>query len=225
MAFTYTKHAAYIQDQLFGKVLLNEMKNDIRYLGEDILGDPAGHGDFIPILGMNGSGHGGRIAFDNNSSKYVGSVSSPSSNVSVVGLDLKIPTPSIQSADRVVLTNNFEHAFAPGDLARYMSTGAILETGIVMPRDGSVVGVGFTWSSYSESAVMDLAIEFRKNGTAIKTFSFTVSDITDDWDEEFYSRGAKPFVAGDRLDCYFVGTANPDYQLVGFAVFIEIAFS
>lgn len=43
--FTYTKLADFILDDLFGFSSANSLKNSIRYLAEDVLGDPAANSD------------------------------------------------------------------------------------------------------------------------------------------------------------------------------------
>jgi hypothetical protein len=45
--FTYTKQADYVLDQLFGIARINELKNSLRYLAEDVLGDPSANTDKV----------------------------------------------------------------------------------------------------------------------------------------------------------------------------------
>lgn len=72
--YSYTKLADYILDQLWGFASVNSLKNSLRYIGEDILGDPSANGDKIPALNFdNGATHGGRLNFNGGTTSYVGS--------------------------------------------------------------------------------------------------------------------------------------------------------
>ena len=51
--FTYTKIADFILDDLFGFASANSLKNSVRYIAEDILGDPASNSDLITAAVAN----------------------------------------------------------------------------------------------------------------------------------------------------------------------------
>lgn len=45
--YSYTKLADYILDQLWGFASVNSLKNSLRYIGEDVLGDPSANSDKV----------------------------------------------------------------------------------------------------------------------------------------------------------------------------------
>lgn len=53
--FSYTKIADYILDDLFGFAEINSLKNSLRYIAEDILGDPSTNSDAINFSSITGA--------------------------------------------------------------------------------------------------------------------------------------------------------------------------
>lgn len=189
--FSYTQIADYILDQLWGFASSNSLKNSVRYIAEDILGNPSANSNNVLLpnnLTVNGDSSFGNAI----------------TNLTTITGELK--------GSRMMLI------FGGGNQVsadNYQGLGTIrsLENPYKMHRAGSVVGYSLFGACVGYTSNITANIRIRKNAsnfissaalvwTAINQFQSEQATIT---------RGTSTFVVGDQISLFFdyvSGTAN-----------------
>jgi hypothetical protein len=103
MAFTYTALSAYVLDQLWGFQSSNALRQNIRYLAEDILSDPAVTGNKVDLLILdNGATDGGALYFSGGTTRYLKS-DAAGAILEVGGQTFSLPSDKLIGGDRVMI--------------------------------------------------------------------------------------------------------------------------
>lgn len=204
--YQYTVMSDFVAYQLLQYLHMNYIRENLRYVAEDILGNPAGNSDMVAQITMDGTpSDGGIIYFDGGTSKYLRAETS-SDLLTLAGMDFKVEGTKVIQGDTQIFTAHSQGQTLGSDYFVMTGSGSI-PISWTMPRAGSILGYGFSvlTTSFTSAAVVRLLVDKNLLGSPVVTGANVAlaANNTVYTDYATFTRGAKTFAADDSLDPVF----------------------
>lgn len=225
--YAYNQFEDFIAYQLLTFLQENYLKNNLRYVAEDILSHPAGNSDMISAITLNNDvTDGGAIYFADTSHSLKSKASNDDDDeLALNELDLKLNGTQVIQGTRHLFTARSYQSFS-GD-SYLLGNG---RTGWRMPYDGSFLAVTFTFLTTSFTVGGTANCEIRINsgsgffaGTiapAANNTIYSVATIREERDEQ--GSGEFIFQAGQTLEPYY-NQISGNFSVIAACV-LEVAF-
>jgi len=169
--FSYTKLANWILDDLFGFASANALKNSLRYVAEDVLGDPSANAEKINAAGYTAaSANAARAAATMSVAATVGigglaksAVFSGTLNTPTTYADLAGATVTITTSGRPVIIGLMPDSAASGSIIRLRNPSAsdVSVSGeIKIVRDSTDIASTQYETEYGSGSIVDAQNSF-----------------------------------------------------------------
>jgi len=201
----WTDIANKAKSDLFGFKQHAQLSDNLTYLHDTILGDPAANSDAVDFAQ-------GGVTFSHANGMEVDEDLVLTGEI--IGSRVVIP---ITSEGALTTTDQY---LAPGDIF----SGTPAPCGIIMPRAGSIIAANYWVNVISHVSNITVTTRIRKNDSnLIALAAFTATTTTIYTDTDTYARDTHTFVADDEIEFYADITSTGDIVCY-FMVAIEIIF-
>lgn len=224
--FQYTTISDFVAYQLLQYLHMNYLRENLRYIAEDILGNPASNSDMIAQITLNNTpSDGGTIYFDGGTSKYL-RAETTGDLLTLAGMDFKVEgTQLIQGDTHIYTAHSQGQLFVAAD-GFIMTGSASIPISWTMPRAGSIIGYGLSilTKAFTSSGTARFTLDKNLGGSPVidgATINIAANN-TVYTDRNTYTRGSLTFAADDSLDPIFNHLSGGSYSVVAAAMLVVI---